>query len=63
MKEELGIKFEYMSTGSPQKNVKCERNFSTLYVKVCSMLNGARLPPNLRHGLRTECAAWKKMFY
>ena len=34
---------------------------STLYGKVRSMLNGARLTPNLCHGLWTECAACEKM--
>ena len=53
----MGIKFEYTSPGSPQQNGKCERKFATLYGKVRSMLNGARLTPNLRHGLWIECAA------
>ena len=60
-KEGLGIKFEYTSPGSPQQNGKCERKFATLYGKVRSMLNGARLTPNLRHGLWTECAACETM--
>ena len=60
-KEGLGIKFKYTSPGSPQQNRKCERKFATLYGKVRSMLNSARLTPNLRHGLWTECAACATM--
>ena len=57
----MGIKFEYTSPVSPQKNGKCERKFATLYGKVSSMLNGAHLTPNFRHGLWTECAACATM--
>ena len=60
-KEVLGIKFYYTSTGSPQQNVKYEHKFATLYDKVRSMLNGARLTPNLRHGFWTEYAACATM--
>ena len=60
-KEGLGIKSEYMSPGSPQQNGECERKFATLYGKLRSMLNGACLTPNLRHGLWTECAACTTM--
>ena len=60
-KEGLGIEFEYKSPGSPRQNRKCERKFATFYGKVCRMLNRARLTPNARHGLWTECAAYATM--
>src|SRR5512133_3591482 len=55
-KEGLGCKFEYTAPGTPQQNGKVERKFPVLYGKVRSMLNGAKLPTNLRSGLWTECA-------
>ena len=57
----MGIKFEYTSPGSTQQNGKCEHKFATLYDKVRSMLNGARLTPNLRNGLWNEYAACATM--
>ena len=60
-KERLGIKFEYTSHVNPQQNRKCELKFATLYGKVRSMLNGARLIPIFCHGLWTECAACATM--
>ena len=60
-KEGLGIKFEYTSPGSPQQNGKCKRKFATLYGKVCSMLNGARLTPIFCRGLCNECVACATM--
>ena len=60
-KEGLSIKFEYTSPGSTQQNGERERKFASLYGKVRSMLNGACLTPNLRHGLWTECAACATM--
>ena len=57
----MGIKFEYTSPGIPQQNRKCEHKFATLYDKVRSMLNGARLTSYSCHGLYTECAAYATM--
>ena len=59
--EGLGLKFEYTSPGSPQQNGNFEHKFATLYCKVRSMLNGARLTPNFCHGLWTECAVCAKI--
>ena len=53
----MGIKFEYTSPSIPQMSKKCEHKFATLYGKVRIMLNGARLTPNLHHGLWNACAA------
>jgi histone deacetylase 1/2 len=55
-KEALGIQFEYTSPGSPQFNGRVERKFPTLYSRVRSALNGARLPTDLRDGLWPEAA-------
>jgi hypothetical protein len=50
--EGMGIQFEYTSPHTPQLNGRVERKFgATLYQRCRSMLNGARLNPNLRNGL------------
>jgi hypothetical protein len=54
--EGLGIQFEYTSPHTPQLNGRVERKFATLYQRCRSMLNGARLNPNLRNGLWAEAA-------
>ena len=50
-KEGFGIKFEYTAPGTPQQNGKVERAFATLYGRVRSMLNAARLNNEFRKGL------------
>jgi hypothetical protein len=52
----LGVQFEYTAPGTPQLNGRVERKFATLYGRVRAMLNGARLPKDLRHGLWTKAA-------
>ena len=52
----MGIKFEYTAVDTPQQNGKVERKFATLYGKVRSALNAAKLKPFLRFGLWAECA-------
>ena len=42
------LKFEYTAPNTPQQNGRVERKFATLYGRVRSMLNWARLPKNLR---------------
>ena len=54
--EDLRIKFEYTAPDTPEQNGVVERKFQTLYGKVRSALNGARLPTELRSGLWAECA-------
>lgn len=55
-KEELGIKFEYTSPGSPQFNGKVERKFATLFARVRTMMNSAKIPRKMREGLWAEAA-------
>ena len=47
----MGIKFEYTAVDTPQQNGKVERKFATLYGKVRSALNAAKLKPFLCFGL------------
>ena len=56
LKEGLGITFEYSAPNSPQQNGRVERRFATLYGRVRSMLNAAKLSGVLRSGLWAECA-------
>ena len=56
-KEGLDVTFEYTAPNTPQQNGKVERKFATLYGKVRSMLNRARLPENWRSGIWTEAAS------
>jgi hypothetical protein len=48
--------FEYISVGSPQYNGVVERAFATLYGMVRSMLNAAKVPTHLCHGVWPEAA-------
>ena len=43
MKQGLGVTFEYTLPNTPQQNGKVERNFTTLYGRVRSMLNAAMM--------------------
>ena len=52
----LGVTFEYTSPNTPQQNGRVERKFATLYGRVRSMMNAARLTGALRTGLWAECA-------
>jgi hypothetical protein len=53
---QLKIKFEFTAPGTPQQNGKVERMFATLYGKIRSVLNSARLTTGLRKGLWAQCA-------
>jgi hypothetical protein len=53
---ELNIEFEFTAPYTPQQNGKIERKFSTLWGKVRSMLNAAKLPWSLRTKLWAQCA-------
>jgi len=53
----LGLHFEYTARKTPQQNGRVERKFATLFGRVRSMLNGAKLPQGIRDGLWAECAA------
>ncbi len=55
--EGLGIQFEYTAAGTPQFNGRVERTFLTLYGRVRSMMNAAKMPQKMRTGVWTECAA------
>jgi hypothetical protein len=54
--EGLGINFEYTAPNTPQHNGRVERTFATLFGRMRSMLNGAKLTSSLRKGLWAECA-------
>jgi hypothetical protein len=54
--KDLNIKFEFTAPYTPEMNGKIERKFATLYGKTRSILNSARLPSWLRHGLWAQCA-------
>ena len=56
IKKKRGIEFEYTPRDSPQYNGKVERKFATLWNRVRSDLNAAKLSKDLRHGIWTECA-------
>ena len=55
-KDGLGLKFEYTAPNTPQKNIRVERKFVTLYGRVRSMLNWAQLTKDLREKLCAETA-------
>ena len=50
----LGIKFEYISPGSPQFNGRVERKFAILFGRVRTLLNAANLTIDIRNGLWFE---------
>jgi hypothetical protein len=54
--KELNIIFEFTAPYTPQQNGKIERKFTTLWGKVRTMLNSAKLPWNLRNKLWAQCA-------
>jgi hypothetical protein len=56
VQEQLGIPFEYTGPGTPQYNVVAERKFATLFGRVRTMLNAAKVTKDLHQGLWAECA-------
>ena len=52
----LGVTFEYTASNTPQQNGRMERHFATLYGRVQSMLNAAKLNQEFWKGLWAECA-------
>ena len=52
----MGILFEYTAPNTPLQNGRIERAFATLYGRVRSMLNAARLNKEFIYGLLSECA-------
>jgi transposase InsO family protein len=54
--KEMNIKFEFTAPNTPQQNGQIERKFQTLYGKIRSMLNWARLTATLRSKLWAQCA-------
>ena len=50
------VQFEFTAPDTPQQNGRVERKFATLYGRVRSMLNRARLPKAVRHKLWAEAA-------
>ena len=54
--EALGLTFEFTSPGTPQHNGVVERSFATLYGRVRSMMNAAKLTEERRKMLWAECA-------
>ena len=50
------MKFEFTAPGTPQQNGKVERAFATIYGKIRSMLNSARITTGVRKGLWAMCA-------
>jgi len=57
IKKKRAIKFEYTPRDSPQYNGKVERNFATLWNRVRSDLNAAKVTSDVRHGIWAECAS------
>ena len=55
--EEFDIDFQYTEAGTPQQNGRVEQKFATLYEKVRSILNLARITQGLCHKLWAKCAA------
>ena len=55
MKSKLNIDFEYTPVGTPHNGV-VERTFATLYGRVRTMFNRARIHDDNRKILRAECA-------
>jgi hypothetical protein len=55
--ENIKVEFEYTGPGTPQYNGKVERRFATLYGKVRSMLNSAKLPKEMRNKLWAEASS------
>ena len=53
----LGITFEFIAPKNPQQNGVVERNFTTLYGRICSMMNRSRLEGDLQTKLWVECAS------
>jgi hypothetical protein len=58
IQKQLGIDFEDTGPGRPQFNGWVEREFATLYGRVRTMLNAARLPKDLREGVWAEAAKY-----
>jgi hypothetical protein len=56
-KEAMGINFEFTSPGTPQHNGVVERSFATLYGRVRSMMNAAKITEEKRKQLWAECAS------
>ena len=59
--EGLGIQFEYTSPNSPQFNGRVERKFQTLFTRVRSNLNGAKVTAKMRNSLWAEAAQTSTM--
>jgi Zinc knuckle len=55
--KDFNVHFEFAGPGSPQYNGRVERKFATLYAKVRSMLNGAKVTPGLRQRIWSEAAS------
>jgi hypothetical protein len=53
---EINLTFEFIAPYTPQQNGKIESKFTTLQVKVCTMINSAKLPWSLRNKLWAQCA-------
>jgi hypothetical protein len=51
----FGTRFEFSGPRTPQRNVKVERKFQTLYGRIRAMLNGANLEGELRDKIWAEC--------
>ena len=54
--QDLGVRFEYTSVGTPQQNGRAERKFATLYGRVRSMMIDAGIEEELRQKLWVEAA-------
>jgi transposase InsO family protein len=57
LRQGLGITFEYTAPGTPQHNGRIERRFPTIYGRVRSTMNKARIRKKIGEGLWTECAS------
>ena len=61
-KEGFGIQFEYTTPDTPQYNGQIERKFATLYARVRSILNSARVPKEMRSKLWAEATTQENMY-
>ena len=54
--EGMGVQFENTTSGTLQHNGRVKQIFTTLFNRVCAMLNGGKFSSFLRNGLWAEAA-------
>jgi len=61
-RENLGIHFEFTTRETPQHNGRAERKYASLFGRIRSMLNGARVTKEMRQKLWAEAARTATMY-